>query len=247
MHPLPVNEYSPARQCCSPVITQHFTEAAHYKILWINEHPSFVSQEMYRVYTRCQVHPKTYSRYAASLLFSKAASIILIPSFLKRKIDRDISRKQIQWLKFQCTLSVWQRLWCSFFLRRENTLFITPHAQSVFQRSNSSVGSNLQAENRVGFFQKHHCFLEAKAYKPKLDNMQLANQHSIQTQTRLELRQQVCGQTTKRGVSGVCAGKGMGNYRAAPQLKGKRIFQLTGSLFLSIYWNSNFPCHEFSY
>lgn len=106
MHPLPVNEYSPARQCCSPVITQHFTEAAHYKILWINEHPSFVSQEMYRVYTRCQVHPKTYSRYAASLLFSKAASIILIPSFLKRKIDRDISRKQIQWLKFQCTLSV---------------------------------------------------------------------------------------------------------------------------------------------
>lgn len=49
MHPLPINEYSPAHQCCSPVITQHFTEAAHYKILWINEHPSFVSQEMYRV------------------------------------------------------------------------------------------------------------------------------------------------------------------------------------------------------
>lgn len=49
IHPLPINECSPARQCCSAVITQHFTEAAHYKILWLNEHPSFVSQEMYRI------------------------------------------------------------------------------------------------------------------------------------------------------------------------------------------------------
>lgn len=83
---------------------------------------------------------------------------------------------------------------------------------------------------------------KAEVYKPKLNNRQLAQNP---TPNPPELGQQLCGQTTKRGVSAVSAGKGMGNYRAAPQLKGIRIIQLTGSLLLSIYSNNNFHCPEF--